>query len=148
MRGEVVVAVVVEVVGVAWVAGCEDDRPVVRAQPEERLKAPGVTVAELADDPGRYDGQTVRIEGEVDARPGERVLLVRGEGLLWAPSIAVVAPGAAESESEGLVAIRGRAYARLTAERRRALEHELGPAQVSLIGDGPYVVARSIEDRP
>lgn len=134
------------VCGATVAAACQDDvSPLGTDRTAPYLQAPPVTIAALVGDPERYDGQTVRLAGEIEDRPSAHVLLVRGEGLLWAadiPVVAVTSPGEVDD-----IEIRGTAYARLTPERRRALEREVDAIDLEVIGDGPYVVARSIQRR-
>src|SRR3954471_19655838 len=53
----------------------------------DQLRAPPVTVARVASSPGAYEGQTLRIVGEVHDVIDTHVVSLRGRGLLWAPKV-------------------------------------------------------------
>jgi hypothetical protein len=143
-------AIIATVASIAAVAACEDSPPENGAEPPEQvLRAPGVTIVSLVNDPERYDGQTVRLEGEVESHVGRRLFVVRGRGVLWSAEIPVVARtrdvlGAIPPVDDDDVEVRGTANARLTPE----LAQELGREAADVIGDGPYVLAGSIRRQP
>jgi hypothetical protein len=127
---------------------CEDAREPSRTEekPEAVIRAPSISIARLVKDPLAYDGHTVRLEGEVDARLGPDLIIVRGHGLLWAPTIPVVVTRASMPRpllDDDAVAVRGVARAGMTSEDAR----QLGAATRHRIGDSPYVVAAEIERR-
>ncbi|MGE5182187.1 MAG: hypothetical protein ACM31C_08995, partial [Acidobacteriota bacterium] len=67
---------------------------------DEVMRAPGVSVATVLADPSSYDGQTVQLTGDIVRILDRRTFLLRGHGLLWAPSIPVVVKAGAGTLEE------------------------------------------------
>jgi hypothetical protein len=129
----------------ALVACTDRDEEIDRGRAENVMHAPSVTIVALARDPAHYEGQTVRLGGDVEARVGPRVFVIRGEGILWAATVVVFARGPDTFDTtppgEGeRVEVRGIVRQQLPPE----LAQELDRDRLARIGDGPYVVADSI----
>lgn len=132
--------------GVATVA-CDraDDVRRVERGPAPSFRAPGATVARLADEPRTYEGQSVRVVGSIDTNISPRAFLLRDRGWLWAPKIAVVVPPTvtfdrARPEVGERVRVTGIVHARWTPQ----LAREIGVPGREL-DDRPVIVARVIE---
>lgn len=128
---------------------CDETPPPEGAAPGEEIRAPTATVAELVGHPAEYDGQTVRVTGEVTKVIDARTFLLRDFGLLWAPKIAVVVATrtgrVAPFREHNRVRVIGILHARMTPELVHALGGELTAVSISEIGSGPVLIARSIQ---
>jgi len=142
-------AVVLAIACAAVVCACDETPPPERIAPEAEIRAPTATVAKLVGDPAEYDGQTVRVTGEVTKVLDARTFLLRDSGLLWAPKIPVVAAirkgRAAPFQEHNRVLAIGIVHAHVTPELIQELGGELTAASISAIGSGPVLIARSIQ---
>jgi hypothetical protein len=143
-------AVVLAIACAAASCACDETPPPEGAAPgEQEIRAPTATVAELVGDPSAYDGQTVRVTGEVTKVLDSRAFLLRDFGLLWAPKIAVVAAtrpeSAARFREHNRVLVIGTVHARVTPELVQELGNGPTAASISEIGSGPVLIARSIQ---
>jgi hypothetical protein len=110
---------------------CRNDEPVCAPSGSgpARIRAAPVSVDRLVHAPRSYEGQTVRVTGDVARVLDDHAFLLRGDSSSSAPTVAIVGP------TPGLwhVDVTGIAHAEVPAP----LGHR--------IGSGPVVIASRIE---
>lgn len=137
-------------------SACDDDRQAAEMGPIERaerfesvMHAPRVSFGDVLGEPSRYEGQTVRIDGDVSRMLNPRAILLETTGVIGKQTILVLTREPANpmgwmlQSGQQAVAV-GIVRTKDVASIERELGRQLEPEVERMLGDGPVIIASSI----